>query len=192
MLDLRRAVLAADRAADPRPRRVRRAAAARHRHRGDPDPAPAGLILSEARPSVYEEGAPAAPRAARARPPGAGHLLRDAGDGPVARRARRGRGRGRVRPHPAHGALGAMLVELPSDQQCWMSHRDTVFEPPPGFTALASSPGSPVAACEEAPIEACTGSSSTPRLYTPPTGPTSERWFLATSPIISSGGRRPR
>jgi GMP synthase (glutamine-hydrolysing) len=29
-----------------------------------------------------------------------------------------------------------------------MSHRDCVFEPPPGFTALASSPGSPVAACE--------------------------------------------
>ena len=29
-----------------------------------------------------------------------------------------------------------------------MSHRDTVFEPPPGFTALASSPASPVAALE--------------------------------------------
>ena len=43
---------------------------------------------------------------------------------------------------------GRLLVGLPSDQQCWMSHRDTVFEPPPGFTALASSPGSPVAACE--------------------------------------------
>ena len=30
-----------------------------------------------------------------------------------------------------------------------MSHRDTVFEPPPGFTALASSTGSPVAAIED-------------------------------------------
>src|SRR3954447_11328802 len=43
---------------------------------------------------------------------------------------------------------GRLLAGLPSDQQCWMSHRDCVFEPPPGFTALASSPGSPVAACE--------------------------------------------
>src|ERR1041384_662100 len=31
---------------------------------------------------------------------------------------------------------------------CWMSHPDTVFEPPPGFTALASSTASPVAAVE--------------------------------------------
>ena len=29
-----------------------------------------------------------------------------------------------------------------------MSHRDAVFEPPPGFIALASTPASPVAACE--------------------------------------------
>ena len=31
-----------------------------------------------------------------------------------------------------------------------MSHRDTVFEPPPGFTALAASTESPVAAIEDA------------------------------------------
>jgi GMP synthase (glutamine-hydrolysing) len=46
-------------------------------------------------------------------------------------------------------AGGTLLVGLPAEQQCWMSHRDTVFEPPPGFSALASSPASPVAACEE-------------------------------------------
>jgi GMP synthase (glutamine-hydrolysing) len=44
---------------------------------------------------------------------------------------------------------GRLLEGLPSEQQCWMSHRDTVFEPPPGFEALASSPESPVAACED-------------------------------------------
>ena len=37
----------------------------------------------------------------------------------------------------------------PREQTCWMSHRDTVFEAPPGFTALASSSGSPVAAVED-------------------------------------------
>jgi GMP synthase (glutamine-hydrolysing) len=43
---------------------------------------------------------------------------------------------------------GRLLAGLPLEQTCWMSHRDTVFEPPPGFTALASSPASPVAAFE--------------------------------------------
>ena len=43
---------------------------------------------------------------------------------------------------------GELLAGLPAEQHCWMSHRDSVFEPPEGFAALASSPGSPVAACE--------------------------------------------
>jgi GMP synthase (glutamine-hydrolysing) len=43
---------------------------------------------------------------------------------------------------------GTLLGGLPAEQSCWMSHRDTVFEPPPGFTALASSNESPVAAME--------------------------------------------
>jgi GMP synthase (glutamine-hydrolysing) len=47
------------------------------------------------------------------------------------------------------GDGGRLLAGLPAEQQCWMSHRDSVFEPPDGFEALASSPGSPVAACEE-------------------------------------------
>ncbi len=44
---------------------------------------------------------------------------------------------------------GRLLAGLPKEQTCWMSHRDTVFEPPPGFTALASSSASPVAAVED-------------------------------------------
>jgi GMP synthase (glutamine-hydrolysing) len=44
---------------------------------------------------------------------------------------------------------GRLLAELPAEQSCWMSHRDTVYEPPPGFTALASSSESPVAAVED-------------------------------------------
>jgi GMP synthase (glutamine-hydrolysing) len=45
---------------------------------------------------------------------------------------------------------GRLLAGTPSEQSCWMSHRDTVFEPPPGFAALASSTESPVAAFESA------------------------------------------
>jgi GMP synthase (glutamine-hydrolysing) len=45
---------------------------------------------------------------------------------------------------------GVLLKGMPKEQTCWMSHRDTVFEPPPGFTALASSSASPVAAVEDA------------------------------------------
>jgi GMP synthase (glutamine-hydrolysing) len=46
-------------------------------------------------------------------------------------------------------APGVLLRDMPAEQTCWMSHRDTVFEPPPGFTALASSSSSPVAAVED-------------------------------------------
>jgi GMP synthase (glutamine-hydrolysing) len=45
---------------------------------------------------------------------------------------------------------GRLLAGTPGEQTCWMSHRDTVFSPPPGFTALASSTASPVAAFESA------------------------------------------
>jgi GMP synthase (glutamine-hydrolysing) len=44
---------------------------------------------------------------------------------------------------------GRLLAGTPAEQSCWMSHRDTVYEAPPGFTALASSTESPVAAVED-------------------------------------------
>src|SRR5215208_980962 len=44
---------------------------------------------------------------------------------------------------------GRLLAGLPAEQACWMSHRDTVFEAPRGFTPLASSTASPVAALED-------------------------------------------
>jgi GMP synthase (glutamine-hydrolysing) len=46
------------------------------------------------------------------------------------------------------GINGRLLANTPEQQSCWMSHRDTVFEAPPGFTPLASSTASPVAAFE--------------------------------------------
>ncbi len=45
---------------------------------------------------------------------------------------------------------GRLLRDTPAEQSCWMSHRDTVYEAPPGFTALAASTESPVAAVEHA------------------------------------------
>ncbi|MEX0620368.1 MAG: glutamine-hydrolyzing GMP synthase [Solirubrobacterales bacterium] len=44
---------------------------------------------------------------------------------------------------------GTLLGGLPREQTCWMSHRDSVFEAPDGFSPIASSPGSPVAALED-------------------------------------------
>ncbi len=44
---------------------------------------------------------------------------------------------------------GRLLAGTPAEQQCWMSHRDTVYDAPPGFSALASSTESPVAAVED-------------------------------------------
>ena len=44
---------------------------------------------------------------------------------------------------------GRLLAGLPREQACWMSHRDSVKQPPPGFAALASSTASPVAAFED-------------------------------------------
>ncbi|MBK5110931.1 MAG: glutamine-hydrolyzing GMP synthase [Thermoleophilia bacterium] len=46
------------------------------------------------------------------------------------------------------GDGGMLLGGLPTEQHCWMSHRDSVAEAPPGFSPIAASPGSPVAALE--------------------------------------------
>jgi GMP synthase (glutamine-hydrolysing) len=45
---------------------------------------------------------------------------------------------------------GTLLRDTPREQTCWMSHRDTVYEAPPGFAALARTATSPVAAFESA------------------------------------------
>jgi GMP synthase (glutamine-hydrolysing) len=45
---------------------------------------------------------------------------------------------------------GTLLHDQPDEQPAWMSHRDTVYTPPEGAVALASSTSSPVAAFESA------------------------------------------
>ena len=72
---------------------------------------------------------------------------------------------------------GRLLAGTPSRQECWMSHRDAVFAPPPGFTALASSPASPVAALE-APERGVYGIQFHPEVVHTPHGREVLRTFL--------------
>jgi GMP synthase (glutamine-hydrolysing) len=44
---------------------------------------------------------------------------------------------------------GALLSAVPTEHRVWMSHGDSVVAAPPGFTVLASTTGSPVAAFED-------------------------------------------
>ncbi|HOU28919.1 MAG TPA: glutamine-hydrolyzing GMP synthase [Thermoleophilia bacterium] len=44
---------------------------------------------------------------------------------------------------------GLILESMRSEEQCWMSHRDSITAAPPGFEVLASTPGAPVAAMED-------------------------------------------
>jgi GMP synthase (glutamine-hydrolysing) len=52
------------------------------------------------------------------------------------------------RSHLTVAQPGRLLAGTPAQQTCWMSHRDTIYSSPPGFSALAASTASPVAAFE--------------------------------------------
>jgi GMP synthase (glutamine-hydrolysing) len=111
---------------------------------------PKGLILSGGPASVYADGAPRLdPELLELGIPVLGicygmQLLAVKLGGRVEGAEVGEFGRSKLTVHE-HGRL---LAGLPAEQSCWMSHRDTVFAPPPGFTALASSTESPVAAFE--------------------------------------------
>ena len=74
-----------------------------------------------------------------------------------------------------------------------MSHRDTVFEPPPGFTALASSTASPVAALESVE-RGIYGIQFHPEVVHTPYGQTILERFLGDDlrgrPVVESGEHR--
>ena len=112
---------------------------------------PRGLVLSGGPASVYSDDAPPLRRELlELGVPVLGICYGMQAMALEPRRPRRGRRGGRVRPHRSARARAraGCWPACPLEQTCWMSHRDTVFEPPPGFTALASSPASPVAAFE--------------------------------------------
>ncbi len=111
---------------------------------------PIGLILSGGPASVYAEDAPALdPRLLELGIPvlgicyGMQLIARELG-GTVEAAEVGEYGRSQLTVHER----GRLLADTPTEQACWMSHRDTVFSAPPGFTALASSSASPVAAIE--------------------------------------------
>ncbi len=54
---------------------------------------------------------------------------------------------GRAQLDVGHG--GVLFNQLPPEQPVWMSHRDAVSSPPPGFTVTASTADSPVAGMED-------------------------------------------
>src|SRR3954469_18837463 len=111
---------------------------------------PKGLILSGGPASVYADGAPRLdPQLLELGIPVLGicygmQLLAAKLGGRVEGAEVGEFGRSKLTVHEN----GRLLAGLPAEQSCWMSHRDTVFAPPPGFTALASSSESPVAAFE--------------------------------------------
>jgi GMP synthase (glutamine-hydrolysing) len=111
---------------------------------------PVGLILSGGPASVYADGAPKLdPGLLELGVPvlgicyGMQLIARELG-GNVEGAEVGEYGRSQLTVH-SHGRL---LADTPTEQACWMSHRDTVFAAPPGFDALASSTASPVAAIE--------------------------------------------
>jgi GMP synthase (glutamine-hydrolysing) len=113
--------------------------------------APAGLILSGGPASVYAPDAPALdPALLELGIPVLGicygmQLLAHSLGGLVERAEVGEFGRSDLHVHDP----GRLFAGLPAEQTCWMSHRDTVRHAPPGFTELASSTVSPVAAFEQ-------------------------------------------
>ncbi|WP_041831898.1 glutamine-hydrolyzing GMP synthase [Actinoplanes sp. N902-109] len=113
---------------------------------------PAAIILSGGPSSVYAPGAPVLDPALFTNDvPMFGicygfQAMAQALGGTVAHTGSREYGRTLLTPATDAGQL---LRELPEGLPVWMSHGDSVAEPPAGFTVTASSPGAPVAAFED-------------------------------------------
>ena len=112
---------------------------------------PTAIILSGGPSSVYEPGAPGLDATLfEAGVPVFGmcygfQLMARGLGGEVAHTGAREYGRTPVRVTEA----GTLLAELPAEHRVWMSHGDSVAAAPAGFTVLASTDVTPVAAFED-------------------------------------------
>lgn len=110
---------------------------------------PAGIVLSGGPSSVYEPGSPALdPGILQLGLPVMGicygfQVMAQQLGGEVARTGRREYG---ATTMTVHGDGGALLAGQPESQTTWMSHGDSVARAPEGFTVLASTADTPVAA----------------------------------------------
>ena len=109
---------------------------------------PVAIILSGGPASVYDEDAPQAdPRLWSGDIPVLGicygvQLMAHQLGGRVAPAERREFGPATVNPMAGE----PLLAGVPDDAPVWMSHGDSILEPPPGFRVIASSPSTPFAA----------------------------------------------
>jgi GMP synthase (glutamine-hydrolysing) len=112
---------------------------------------PAAIILSGGPSSVYAEGAPnVGPALFEAGVPAFGlcygfQAMAQALGGEVARTGTSEFGRTPVRVTEP----GTLLAEIPAEHRVWMSHGDAVRRAPEGFTVLAETDATPVAAFED-------------------------------------------
>ena len=112
---------------------------------------PKAIILSGGPSSVYEEGAPGIdPALFAAGVPIFGmcygfQLMARGLGGDVAHTGAREYGRTPVRVSEP----GTLLADVPAEHRVWMSHGDSVARAPEGFTVLASTDDTPVAAFED-------------------------------------------
>ncbi|MEO8324017.1 MAG: glutamine-hydrolyzing GMP synthase, partial [Actinomycetota bacterium] len=113
---------------------------------------PAGIILSGGPKSVYSPGAPSLdPGVLKLGIPVLGicygqQVMAQELGGEVSRTGIAEFGKTDLKVNSSDSVL---FGELPPEQTVWMSHNDSVTEPPEGFHVTASTPASPVAGFED-------------------------------------------